>query len=297
MRRAAAEVCATVGIREWVRDATKPTGRLKVEDPGCHTATAEPSGATAPTAASTPTRLLLVEQHLIMRVALRVLLETDRDFEVVRDVGSIKEGRQAARKYKPDVAIVDIRLPDGSGIEFAQELLQRNASTRVLILTAHAQEAYVRAALAAGVTGYVLKSARYAELAKAIRMVHEGQMFLSVCEPPEARLPPLRGSVKLFSVTTLREREILTAIALGSHNKDIARDLRLSVKTIEKHRSNLMRKLDMHCVAALTMFAFEQGLVGAPSPKVAAAKQDAPPDGLAAAVASTDAAARDLRAW
>lgn len=248
-----------------------------MEDLCCHTAAAEPSGATAPTAASTPTCLLLVEDHQLTRVALLALLETDRDFKVVADVGSIKEARQAVRKCKPDVAIVDIRLPDGSGIEFAQQLMQRNSSTRVLILTAHPEETYVRAALRAGVTGYVLKSARYSELAKAIRMVHEGQMFLSVCEAPEAPLLPFPGSVKLFSLTTLRERQILTAIARGSHNKDIARDLGLSIKTIEKHRSNLMRKLDMHCVSALTVFAFKQGLVRGPTTKMEAAEEDASP--------------------
>jgi DNA-binding NarL/FixJ family response regulator len=211
-------------------------------------------------------RILLVEDHALMREALRALLETDPELEVVGEAANFSEGVQAAMRVKPAVAMVDVALPDRSGIELAAELKARGLSTHVLILTAHATKEYVRAALNAGALGYVLKDASRADLLKGLRTVSSGRMYLCVCESVKAEVPlPVLASdaslaVRAVHVTT-REREVLAGVALSLSNKEIARSLHISNKTVEKHRGNLMRKLDLHGVAALTRFAMQEGIV------------------------------------
>jgi DNA-binding NarL/FixJ family response regulator len=237
------------------------TGQTAGEEPvtGTRDAAADIKRADAGTPAAEEGRLriLLVEDHVLVRQALRALLETDGAFEIIGEVGTVAEALDAVERFKPAVAVTDIGLPDRSGIEFATELRARGLSTRVLVLTAHATEEYVKAALVAGVLGYVLKDASHADLVKGLRAVSTGQMFLCVCESAKAPILPELGESPISD----REREVLTCIALGYSNKDIARTLDLSVKTIEKHRSNLTHKLDLHGSAALTLFAVNQGLV------------------------------------
>jgi two-component system response regulator NreC len=210
-------------------------------------------------------RLVLADDHLLLRQALRALLETDPAFHVVAEVGSVAEALEAIERLRPDVAVADIGMPDRSGIEFALELRERKLPTRVLILTAHAGEEYVRAALQAGALGYVLKDATHAELVRGIRTVASGHLFLSVCESARAPILPPRAPSEWLSRITERERDVLAGIARGCGNKDLARSLNLSVKTIEKHRGNLMRKLKVHGTAALTLIAVNQGLVTPPN--------------------------------
>jgi DNA-binding NarL/FixJ family response regulator len=209
-------------------------------------------------------RLLLADDHLLVRQALRALLETDRQFQVVAEVGSVADALEATDRLNPDIAITDIGMPDRSGIDFATELRGRKSLTRVLILTAHGHEEYVRAAVTAGVMGYVLKDSSYAELVKGLRAVAAGNMFLAVCGSTKAPVLPPQPTPEWLSRITDRERDVLAGIACGCGNKDIARSLNLSVKTIEKHRGNLMRKLDVHGTAALTLFAINHGLIRLP---------------------------------
>jgi DNA-binding NarL/FixJ family response regulator len=213
----------------------------------------------------------LVEDHAILREGLRALIEIEADFEVVGDFGSVEESLGGILALKPDLILTDLALPGRSGIELLAEIGQLCPLTRKLVLTAHETEEYIRAALNAGANGYVLKNATSAELMLAIRAVAAGQQFL--CKAIASKI--LSGYLSGYAAAdqrpscqaltqsiTEREREVLTSIALGNSNKVIARELGLSPKTVEKHRSNLMRKLQLHNAAAITMFAIRNGMTG-----------------------------------
>jgi DNA-binding NarL/FixJ family response regulator len=199
-------------------------------------------------------RVLLVDDHSLVRESLRVLLETDPEFVVVAEASTLEAALAAVESTKPDVAITDLELSSQSGIEFPKMLKACKSRTKVLVLTCHATLEYVSAALRAGALGYVLKDDGYGELAKGLRAVHAGNLYVTVHASPEPLVMP-----KL--VISKREREILVHIALGVTNKVIARTLQISVKTVEKHRNNLAQKLDLHGAAAFTLFAVRHGLV------------------------------------
>ena len=210
--------------------------------------------------------LLLVDDHTILREGLRALLELQPDFQVVGEAGTFEEAVDYATRLQPDVVLTDIGLPGRSGLLLVRELRKVCPRARIVLLTAHASEEYIRAGLDACADGYVLKDCGHAELATAIRTVATGQHFL--CKSVASRVLEnyLHGGNQkskqdpLHSVTT-RERQLLTRIASGLSNKAIARDLKLSVKTVEKHRANLMRKLSLHNAAGITRFALTHHLV------------------------------------
>jgi DNA-binding NarL/FixJ family response regulator len=209
-------------------------------------------------------RILLVDDHILVRRALRALLESDPTFEIVGEAGTVGDALEAVERFQPHVALTAIGLPDRSGIDFAAELHSRRSATRVFVLTAHANREHIKAALTAGVLGYALGDASHAELVKGLRVVSTGQMFLSVCEPvyEPAEAPMLAwASEDSYSRVSGREREVLIWIARGYSNKETARALELSVKTVETHRRNIMHKLDLRGAAALTRFALDRGLV------------------------------------
>ena len=215
----------------------------------------------------TRTRIVLVEDHAILREGLRALIEIEPDFEIVGDFGSVEECLEGLRKLQPALVLTDLALPGRSGFELLSDIRKCCPNARKLVLTAHNSEEYIRAALNAGADGYVLKDANRAELLLAIRTVSAGQQFL--CKAIASKIlsgylsggEPRKAGVDPQSITG-REREVLTRIALGESNKVIARALDLSVKTIEKHRSNLMRKLHLHNTAAITMYAVRHGMAG-----------------------------------
>jgi DNA-binding NarL/FixJ family response regulator len=213
------------------------------------------------------TRIVLVEDHAILREGVKALIEIEPDFEIAGDFGGVEESLAGIAQLQPDLVLTDLALPKCSGFELLSEIKNIAPRARKLVLTAHNSEEYIRAALNAGADGYVLKDANRAELMLAIRTVAAGQQFL--CKAIASKIlsgylsggesrrhPPNSQSI------TGREREVLTRIALGESNKVIARALTLSVKTVEKHRSNLMRKLHLHNAAAITMFAVRNGLMG-----------------------------------
>jgi DNA-binding NarL/FixJ family response regulator len=213
-------------------------------------------------------RIVLVEDHAILREGLRALLELEQDLRIVGEAPNGMEAVPAVEALAPDLVITDIALPDRSGIELIGCLRQARPATKILVLTAHNSEEYIRAALNAGAHGYVLKDASRAELLQAIRAVLSGQTYL--CASVTAKvvtgyLRPKSESLSLSAVelVTVREREVLTRVALGRSNKLIARELQVSVKTVEKHRANLMRKLTLHNTAAVTRFAIRHGMVNA----------------------------------
>jgi DNA-binding NarL/FixJ family response regulator len=211
-------------------------------------------------------RIVLVEDHVILREGLKALLEMDPGVRVVGEAGNGSDGLAAIESLEPSVVITDIGLPDRSGIELIEALRARKCSSPILVLTVLHSEEKLRAAMHAGASGFVLKDSPLAELVEGLHAVSSGQKFL--CQSLSEEIfggmanhvsrDPDRAKVRLI---TRREREVLTRIALGQSNKGVARELGLSVKTVEKHRSNLMRKLNLHNSAAVTMFALRHGLV------------------------------------
>jgi two-component system, NarL family, response regulator NreC len=224
------------------------------------------------------TRIVLVEGHAILRDGLRALLELEPDLAVVGSVGEAAGALRVVHETRPDLVISDVSLPDRSGIALLSEMLTTFPGLRLLVLTAHGSEEHIRAALNAGAHGYVVKDSGRADLLRAIRTIMSGRQYL--CAAVAAKV--VSGFVSHFEsrrtaavddLMTGRERQVLTCIALGQSNKEIARDLGLSVKTVEKHRANLMRKLTLHNAAAVTLFALRHGFIeanatepGAPPP-------------------------------
>ena len=211
-------------------------------------------------------RIVIAEDHTILREGLRVLLSSNPDFEVV---GEAEDGREAVRcveKLKPNLILTDLSMPRMNGMDAIREIRRRAPETKILVLTVHKSEEYILATLQAGADGYLLKDSTHAELVAAVRHVLSGKHYISPGISDKVLDGYLEGRKTLKTRTswetlTAREREILKLIAEGYKNKEIADDLCISVKTVEKHRANLMEKLDLHNVQALTTFAIGKGLV------------------------------------
>ena len=223
------------------------------------------SGPGAPATPRTgPVRVMLVDDHAILREGLSALLELEPDLKVVGQAGSIPEAVEVATALKPDLIVTDISLPGATGMQGIVELRSQAPNARLVVLTVHNTEEYIRAALSAGADGYILKDASRRELIHGIRAVLAGQRHL--CPRSSARVvrsylgEPQPAAAATVGVTG-REREILAMIASGQSNKRIAISLNRSVKTVEKHRANLMRKLGLHNVADVTRFALQSGLL------------------------------------
>ncbi len=212
------------------------------------------------------TKIVIAEDHTILREGLRALLSSQPGFEII---GEAENGRDAVRcvgEKNPDLILIDLSMPKMNGLEAIKEIKKQNAETKVIVLTVHKTEEYILAALQAGADGYVLKDATHAELEMAIGNVLEGKRFLSPGISEKVIGGYLEGKMTVspkstWDTLTQREREILKLIAEGNKNKEIANYLCISLKTVEKHRTNLMKKLDLHNVASLTTFAMEKGLI------------------------------------
>ena len=211
-------------------------------------------------------RILIVDDHSLLRVALRALLAEDPEFEVVGDVEGGRDAIRAVGELTPHLVLMDLSMPDMNGIEAITEIKRRYPNVRVLVVTLHKTEDHVHAALKAGAGGYILKDATQEEFRLAVRSVAQGKMYLSLELAANVVTGYLgggrsAGAATVYDTLTLREREVLKLVAEGNPNKSIADFLRLSVKTVEKHRSNLMFKLDLHNASGLTAYAMEKGLV------------------------------------
>jgi DNA-binding NarL/FixJ family response regulator len=215
-------------------------------------------------------RIVLVEDHVILREGVKALIDLEPDLQVVGEYGEADECLEGIAALQPDLILTDLTLPGRSGIDLLGEIKRLSPNTRRTVLTAHDSEEYIRAALGEGAMGYVLKDASRVELMQAIRTVASGQQFLCRAIASKVLLGYLserRPEEPNASPTlTQREREVLTLIALGNSNKFIARDLGVSPKTVEKHRSNLMRKLRLRNAANITMYAMRNGLLGTQAP-------------------------------
>jgi DNA-binding NarL/FixJ family response regulator len=210
--------------------------------------------------------IFLVEDHTILREGLRALLTAEPNFEII---GEAADGREAVRfveKQVPDLILMDLSMPRMTGMDAIREIKKRYPATKIIALTVHKTEEYLRTTLQAGADGYVLKDATHEELMLAIQNVLKGKTYLSPGVSEKVIEGYLEGKESQIPGSTLgllsqREREVLKLIAEGYKNKEIAADLCISLKTVEKHRANLMKKLDLHNAAALTAYAIEQGLV------------------------------------
>jgi two-component system, NarL family, response regulator NreC len=211
-------------------------------------------------------RIVIAEDHTILREGLRSLLSSNANFEVVGEAGDGREAIRQVKKLKPDLILSDLSMPKMNGMEAIKEIKRESPATKILVLTVHRAEEYILATFRAGADGYLLKDSTHSELLMAVKKVLSGTHFIS----PEISEKVIEGYIEgkkslksrtSWETLTQREREILKLIAEGYRNKEIAGDLCISVKTVEKHRANLMEKLDLHSIQALTTFAIEKGLV------------------------------------
>jgi DNA-binding NarL/FixJ family response regulator len=214
-----------------------------------------------------PITVLLAEDHTIVREGFRKMLEFEADLVAV---GEAQDGRQAvalAKKLRPAVVLMDIAMPHLNGLEATRQILKELPATRVLILSAHNDDAYVDTAIASGAVGFLLKQSSAHEVCQAIREVHQGKTYFSATISRRLnRLRPQtldragRVSPKAAQLTS-REQEVLQLIAEGKANKETASELGIGIKTVEKHREHLMQKLDIHDTAGLTRYAISAGII------------------------------------
>lgn len=214
-------------------------------------------------------RILIAEDHTILREGLRMLLTSSSNFEVC---GEAKDGLEAIRlgdHLKPDLILMDLSMPRMNGMAAIEAIKKSCPGTKILVLTVHKTEEYILATLKAGADGYVLKDATHRELMLAIECVLSGKLYLASSVSEKVIEGYLEGKKTLktqsaWEALTQREREILKMVAEGYKNKDIADYLYISPKTVEKHRANLMKKLNLHSATELTVFAMEKGLLADP---------------------------------
>jgi DNA-binding NarL/FixJ family response regulator len=210
-------------------------------------------------------RILIADDHTILRAGIRSLLDMQPDFEVVGEVDNGKDAVYSAGQLKPDVLLTDLSMPKTIGTEAIERIRNRYPDIKILVLTVHKTEEYVHAALKAGANGYVLKDDTSDELIHAINNVVAGKTYLSPSICSEVVMGYLADpnkeniSSSLDQLTT-REREVMKLIAEGYRNKDVAEYLSISLKTVEKHRSNMMKKLDLHNASSITSYAIKNGL-------------------------------------
>jgi DNA-binding NarL/FixJ family response regulator len=206
-------------------------------------------------------RILIADDHGIVRSGLRALLERQDDIEVIGEASDGIEARDMAVRDRPDIAIVDVKMPQLTGLEATREIREQAPEVAVLILSMHDDERYLFEALKAGASGYVLKSQADQDLLDAIRAVERGEPFLT----PEAQLALMKevqeGGHDREEELTPREQEIVKLAAEGNTNREIAEILELSEKTVENHRSNAMHKLGMRDRVELVRYAIRRGLI------------------------------------
>lgn len=214
-------------------------------------------------------RILIAEDHAILREGLKALMNLEADFEVVGEATNGLEALQLAGKTNPDILLLDLSMPHANGTESISKIKRRYPNIKIIVLTMHKAEEYIRTAFKYGASGYMLKDDDQQELIRAIRNVLSGNTHLSpsICDKVVGGYlgdTDKSGQSSCSDVLTLREREVIKLIAEGYRNKDIAEFLSISHKTVEKHRSNLMRKLKLNNASALTTYAIQNGLIENP---------------------------------
>lgn len=211
-------------------------------------------------------RILLADDHTLVRQGLRKVLEERPEWEVVAEAGDGREAVRQAEEVRPDVAIVDVAMPLLNGIEAVRQIARKAPGTRLLVLSMHADEAYVTQMLRAGAAGYLLKDSADVDLLQAVDAVSVGKSFFSpaiarVIADDYVRQLADRGVTDRFELLSEREREIFQLIAEGRTNKEIANMLFLSPSTVDTHRSRIMEKLDVHSAAEIVLYAVRKGVI------------------------------------
>jgi DNA-binding NarL/FixJ family response regulator len=210
--------------------------------------------------------VLLAEDHQIVREGFRSLLEHERDIEVVGEAETGRQAVQLARKLRPSIVVMDIAMPLLNGLEATRQIRKDFPEIKVLILSAHSDDAYVEQVAALGAAGFLLKQTSSHELGTAIRSIHEGKTFFSASvvkrvQDSNRKSLSRNGNPRKKNHLSSREVEVLQLIAEGKANKQVASELGVSFKTVDKHRQHLMSKLNIHDVAGLTRYAIAEGII------------------------------------
>lgn len=211
-------------------------------------------------------RIVLADDHNVLRAGLKALLQRQRDFEVVGEASDGRELLQLVEELAPDVVITDIGMPRLNGTEATSQIAAKHPQTRVIVLSMHSDEGYVLRALKAGARGYLVKESAEADLMTAVRTVHAGRAFFSpsvsaLLVEDYVRQMRDRGVEDSYELLSPREREVLQLIAEGQSNKDIAQSLSLSVYTVETHRGSILKKLNLHSVPDLILYTVRKGVI------------------------------------
>jgi DNA-binding NarL/FixJ family response regulator len=207
-----------------------------------------------------PIHLILLDDHPLFREGLRAVLDMDRDFVVLGEASDARTALALVEEKRPDVAIADVSLPSTSGIEFARDVTRQSPETRVLVLTMHAKPELASEAFEAGAKGYALKTELPSSIMDAIRIVARGELYLSP-SIPRSVLDGRRSSLDPLAGLSPREREIFALVVRGFSNENVARELEISVKTVQTHRAKINQKLGLHSTGELVRFAALRGLI------------------------------------
>lgn len=210
---------------------------------------------------SSTIRVLLADDHTIVRQGFRLLLSQHAGIEVVGEASNGRQAVEAVQKLSPNVAVLDIAMPEINGVEATRLIRQETPECRVLVLSMHGDPAYVRGALRAGASGYLLKEAIDSELVTAIRAVAQGQAYLSPAISSTVLADYQKHVSDPLDSITPRERQLLQMLAEGKSSKDIASELEISVYTVDAHRSRIMRKLQLRTIGDLVRFAIQRRLI------------------------------------
>jgi two-component system, NarL family, nitrate/nitrite response regulator NarL len=210
--------------------------------------------------------VLLAEDHMIVREGFRKMLELEDDFEIVGEAQNGREAVALVKKFHPQVVLMDIAMPLLNGLEATRQVLKAVPTTKIIILSAHSDDAYVKNVTESGALGFLLKQTSAHDVCRAIREVQNGKTFFSpAISKRQDRLnltaPGRAGLLKKAAELTSREMEVLQLIAEGNANKQTASELGIGLKTVEKHREHLMEKLDIHDTAGLTRYAIGAGII------------------------------------
>ena len=211
-------------------------------------------------------RILLADDHTVMRAGLRLLLERHENFEVVGEAADGRAAVEFAAEQKPDVIVMDVAMPHLNGVEAARQILTRNPEIAIVMLSMHSDESYVLRSLKAGARAYLLKDSAEADLIAAIQAITEGRSFFSpgvralLKEDYIYRLQKF-GADDTYELLTAREREVLQLVAEGRSNKEVASLLGLSLYTVETHRTHILQKLNLHSVPELILYAVRKGII------------------------------------